>query len=361
MDAVILSAGHRYEVASDLVLRTLVFVRGAVTDDAGGRAVPLPFAVACDEPLLRLTSHDGAYALSGDTDVAFTDRTIPHPLSVEVAAEGYRPAAAAVVVPANPSFPVDAPIALRRQPVRVTGRVTALATGLPIAGARVTVAGPPLPAPDKAVLLDRPLAADLGAGAVVQGHIVTAVASPVAVKTVVAVARSGQDILLVDDRQGLAAGQLLRFGSAERAHWAEIAAVSATPVNPALPGLVTLTAKLALSVAAGARAAPFALGAASGPACAPSGNAYAGESLLIRDDAPSGDVVAIADPPAPVRYAGLGVLSDAAGDYAIDGLARLAAPVLEVAAAPFATQTRPAPLPTPPARGPTIIDWRLTP
>lgn len=359
-DATILTAGHRYDVVYDLTLRTLAFVTGAVTDDGDGRAVAPPYSVAVDEPLLLADAHDFGFALTGDPDVVFTDTSVPHPLAVAIEAQGYRPAALAVTIPAGPVFPIAAPVALRREPVRLTGQVTVLASGAAVAGAHVTISGPPLPAPRRAVLLGQPLAADLKPGAALQGHWVSAVGSPVPVKTAQAAAAAGAMEILVDDRQALATGQLLRLGPPERAHWVKIATVSATPANMALPGTVALTAPLPGSLRLGDSVAPFALGALDGPLCAPIGAAFAGEAVVILNNLPGGDVVVITDAGEPDRYALVGVLTGPRGDYAANGMARLAAPVLTVAASGFATQNRVCPLPRAP-RADATADWRLKP
>jgi hypothetical protein len=359
MDAVVTTAGHRYEIAFDRTARTLVFVMGAVVDDADGQIVAPPYRVGVDEPLLYASDHDAGYALAGDAEAVLTDTTVAHPLTIDLDCDGYRPAVLNLVVPVNPVFPIRAPIALRRAPLRLTGRIAALATGLPVAGARLSITGPALPAPQRAVLLAQPLGADLTPAATLQGHAVVAVASPVAIKTATVLAQAGADEIGIDDRQNLAAGQMVLLGPPEAPHWAEIAAVSTTPANPALPGTVRLTAPLARSLRLGDAVAPFTLGAPVGPACTLIGAAFAGEAVVILNNFPSGDVVAISDALSVTRYAAFGIVSGPLGDYAIDGLARLASPVLTVAAAGFATQNRPFPLPR--SQVAATFDWRLTP
>jgi hypothetical protein len=360
MDATVITARHVYDVVYDRTFGTRVFVTGAIVDDADGRAISPPLRILVDEPLLRGSAHARGLALAGDPEVALTDIAVAHALAVTVEGEGYRPATQIVTIPINPIFPVDAPVALRRMPVRLTGRVSALATGAPVDGARLAITGPALPAPRKATLLAQPLAADVTPGGAFQGHAIAAVGSPVPVKTVQLAADAGSLEVLVDNRQGLGAGQLLRFGAIERAHWAEIAAVSAVPANLALPGMVTLTAPLVRSVRLGDAAAPFALGAPAGPNCLPVGPAFAGEAVLILDDVPGGDVIAIADPPAPARYATAGAVTGPLGDYAVDGFCRIGTPVLSVAATGFTTQSRTIPMPRPPTQAATL-DWRLKP
>jgi hypothetical protein len=337
MDAVVVTAGRRYDIDVDIVAQWRVFVWGPVSDDGDGRLLSPTYAVTVDEPLLAASAHDAGYALVGDPDVALADSSTAHPLQLGVTADGYRAAAQTVIVPANPVLPVVAPIALRRLPVRLTGRVIEAATGNAIAGAAIALTGPPLPNPARALLLSPPLVADLSPAARLRGHAVTPVASAVPVKTARAGAAGVRDVLL-DDLQDLAAGQLLRFGPPDRAHWAEI------ELLPGTPGLVRLPAPLALSVREGEPAAPFTLDAAVGPLASPIGAAFAGEGVVITDATPGGDLVVIADPPAPPRFHSQGAISGPAGDYAIAGLARLARIRLAMTASGFTGQTRTLPL-----------------
>jgi hypothetical protein len=359
MDAIVAFAGRRYEVAFDRTIRSLAFVTGIVTDDATGQPVSPPFSVLVDEPLLRPLAKDAGYVLSGDIDVALTDATVAHPLSLSLRCAGYRHAFRTVVVPINPVFPMRVPIALRRLPVRLVGRVTELATGAAIGGARISLTGPALPPPQRAVLLTQPLAVGLSPAATLQGRAISPVASPVPIKSAEAAAPSGSVEFVVNDRQGLLAGQLMRLGAANSQHWAEIGLVSALPANPALPGTIRLTAPLARSLARGDQIAPFNLGATVGPTCGLMGDAFAGESVILLDDLPAGDVVEINDPPAPTRHVAQGVTASPAGDYAIDGLARVANPVLTASAPGFVAQNRSFPLPR--LRDGATLDWRLAP
>jgi hypothetical protein len=351
--AVVIAAGRRYEVAIDRIGRRIVFLRGAVTDDADGATLSPPWRVGVDEPLLDASDHETGYALAGDPDVALTDRTTPHALTLDFAVEGYRSATRIVTIPVNPSLPVLAPVALRRLPAGLAGRIVAQATGLPVAGARIALTGPALPAPARAVLLSQPLAADLTPAATLRSHGVSPVVSPVPIKTGRATA-AGEIEIELDDVQGLAAPQLLRIGPDERAHWAQIATLPGAP-----PNVVRLTAPLAISVREGDPVAPFTLGAAVGASVNLLGDAFAGEALVIGDANPGvADVIAVTDAPAPVRYHQRDVVAGPGGDYRIAGLARLANMRLTVSAGGFSNQSRTFPLSRSPAAG--RLDWRLT-
>ena len=360
MDAIVISGGRTYEITYDRNCVTTVFVAGSVLDDAGNVPVPAPYRVAVDEPLLTASDHDAGYALAGDPDVALIDHTIPHVLNLTIEADGFHRRDLVVTVPPSPTLPMAGPTAfLRRRSVALRGRVLALQTGNPIPGAALSLAGPPLPAPQRAVLLSSPLALPLSAAATIRGRILVPVGSPVPDKTAVAAAVAGATEFVVDDRQGLATGQLLRLGSPERAHFAEIAAVPPTPPNLALPGPIALTAPLARSVKLNDSATPFTLGANAGPLCHPVGETFAGEAIIVLDAQPAGDVLRIVDPSNPAVYHAQGVTAGSDGSYAIAGIARLQNPVFRVAAAGFTPQTR-----TWPVRwgAPTsILDWRLAP
>jgi hypothetical protein len=360
MDTVVVSGGRAYEISYERNCVATVFVAGAVLDDAGNVSVLAPYRVTVDEPLLTASDHDIGYALAGDPDVALTDPTVPHVLNLTIEAEGFHRRDLVVTVPASPVFPMVGPTAfLRRRSVALRGRILALQTGNPIPGAVLSLTGPPLPAPQRAVLLSSPLTQSLSAAAVIRGRNLVSVASPVPDKTATVAAVAGVTEIVLDDRQGLAAGQVLRLGPPERAHFASIAAVPPTPPNLTLPGPVTLTAPLARSVRFNDPATPFTLGANAGPLCHPIGETYVGESIVILDAQPAGDVLRIVDPPNPVVYHAQGVTAGPDGAYGIAGVARLQSPVLRAAAPGFTPQTRTWPVrwdvPT------STLDWRLAP
>jgi hypothetical protein len=361
MDARIVTNGHVYDVTYDRSAVWQALVRGAVIDDCEDGPAPLaaPFDVSVDDALLRASSHDAGYALAGDPDVALRDHAVAHTLEVDLSAIGFRDRHVSPTVPVAPVFPVIADVAMRRLPVALQGRVVTLATNDPVPGARIDLVGPALPVPRRAVLLASPLVRALGPATAVQGRALTAVASAVAIKTANEETPAGAADVLLDDRQNLAANQLLRFGPESRAHFVQIQSVSPNPANMALPGLVTLTAPLARGVRRGDAAAPFALGAIVGPSAAPLGEAFAGEAVLILDDLVGGDILAITDAPKPDAFHAMGSVADADGRYLLQGLCRLRNPVLRVTAAGFTALSRAAPMRwTQPV---SQLDWRMRP
>ena len=360
MDAVVVTAGNTYEVTYDRNCVTTVFVTAPVVDDAGNVPVPVPFAVTANEPLLVASDHEFGYALAGDPDVALADHSVAHDLEVSITAGGFRRRDLVLTVPANPQFPVAGPTALlRRYPVALRGRVFALQTGNPIGGATIELVGPALPVPQQAVLLASPLANALSPAATIQGRALVPVGSPVPIKTARAAAVPGDTFVMLDDRQGLATGQILRFGPVERAHFAEIALVPPTPPNLTLPGPVQLTAPLARSVRLSDAVTPFALGGNVGPTCNLVGETFAGEGIIIVDAQPQGGILRLFDPPNPPAYHAQGAVTGADGTYFIAGIVRFQRPVFRAAAAGFTAQTRTLPIQwTQPTSN---LEWRLTP
>jgi hypothetical protein len=354
MDASVVSQNRVYGVTYDEAIRFSAFATGRLTDDSGMLLDDSAIDVSVDEPLLTANVVNHHYALSGNPSVALTDRNIAYNLAVAVTISGYRPLRQIVTVPANVPLPVVQPLAVRREPVSASGRVMRLADGTGVASARITISGPPLPVPQQAILLSQPLTADLSTGATLRGRTLVS-------RSAISVGKAGLagDIEIeVSNRTGLAAGQLLRFGPAHHGFWGEIAQVAAIPPNPALPGIVRLTEALRNSVQAAMAVQVFDAGAFAGPVATPVGQAFAQEAVVIADAIPTGDVIVVRDPPASDRFHDRDILSNAEGDYLVQGLSRLKTFELRVSAAGFANQNRRIPA-SRIAHAP--VDWQLTP
>ena len=350
------TAGARaYEIIDDRIDVFQALVIGSVVDEATGGA-PRSFTVRVDDPSLLPSTHEGgAFCLAGDPDVALADHSVPHMLTITIDAEGFREQILGVTVPINPGFPITVPtVLLRRNPNRIQGRTVALDTGNPIASAAIIMLDTtPLPPPRHAVLFDTPLWGDHAAAIGMQGQTLTPVASPVPIKTVAADADAGASMLILDDRQGLGPGQVLRIGAAGGYGFAEILTLAAQP------GGVNLASPLARSARSNDSAAPFALGALTGPAAKFVDTGFAGEAIVMLDAVPAGDVIVIADPPGVREYHGLGAISNAEGYYALDGIARLAVLPLQASAAAFITAKTNWSVDW--SRTPNLLDWRLHP
>jgi len=350
------TAGARaYEIIDDRIDVFQALVIGSVIDETTGGA-PRSFTVRVDDPSLLASAHDGgAFCLAGDPDVALADHSVTHPLTITIDAEGFREQILSVTVPINPSFPITVPsIALRRNPNRLQGRIVALDTGNSIALAAIIMLDTSvLPPPRHAVLFDSPLWRDHAAAIGVQGQALNPVVSPVLIKTVAADADAGSSLLILNDRQGLGPGQVLRIGAAGAYGFAEILTLAAQP------GGVNLASPLARSARSTDPAAPFALGGLMGPAAKFVDTGFAGEGVVMLDAVPAGDVIVITDPPGVREYHNLGAISNAEGYYVLDGIARLAALPLQASAAAFITAKTNWSVDW--SRTPNLLDWRLHP
>lgn len=360
MEALVPVPPRTYAVTFDRTVTRHCFATGAIRDDANGAPIAAGVTLTLDDPQLVGCLGSSAYAVVGDPDVALRDATIAHPLTMMFTHGGYRPAMAALTVPAFPSGPVVQDIALRRLPAPLRGRVLGRNGAippefLPVAGARVDVTGPIGPGGEIPLLLGRPLTRDLGAGATLRGRGLTALAN---VSAAIGAA-TGDDGLVLADGTGVAAGQLLRFGTGARGHWAEIVSVAPDPDRPAPAAIVWTAERLAGSVIAGEPIRRFAKNALTGPTATPAGQAYAGESILWVDMLPSGgDVLVLREAGQPDAYFDRGVTSGPAGDYAIDGFARMGTASITVSAAGFVPQTRDFPATS---LAGEQLDWRLVP
>src|SRR5262249_9098292 len=125
------------------------------------------------------------------------------------------------------------------------------------------------------------------------------------------------------------------------------------------PGSVDLAAPLTRSARSGDAAAPFAPGAAMGPAAKFFDAGFAGEGIVILDAVPAGDVIVITDPPGGREYHLLGTQSNLEGYYASDGISRLSVLPLQAAAGGFTTAKVSWSVDW--GRTPNLLDWRLAP
>jgi hypothetical protein len=352
--------GRLYEVIPDLVGQDRVFVIAAVTDDADGRAMAREVTLASSEPLVFTAQSDREVALAGNPHLAFIDRSLPHTVAVTLRAEGYRTLGASVTIPAFAPLPHRQDFAPRRLPFTLTGRVYGRTAGPtpsfePLPGA--TVALSPLPAPggELPLLLRQPLRADPGAGATIRRRGLAAEAPLNAVSEAVA----GEAFLAVADGTGVAAGQVLRVGPAHRRFYGEIAQVIAHPDLAAPAALIRLTEGLVGTIRAGTAIERFAPGGFSGSTGNFVGAAFAGEAVLWLDALPAaGGVLVVREAGRPDRYHDADALTGPAGDYLVEGIARIGEPTLEVGAAGFTTKAtayRVARL----GAGP--LDWYLVP
>lgn len=360
MDAIVSVGPRTYAVAYDRTIARRCFATGSIRDDANGTAIAAAAAIAIDDPLLRGVVGEVDYAVIGDPDVALVDASVAHAVTLTITREGYRPAAVALTVPPFPTGPIRRDVVLRRLPVPVRGRVFGRSGAVPpdfhpVADARIDVTGPVGPGGERPLLLAQPLGRDLGGGATLRGRALT----PLADVNAAAGAARGEDRIVLVDGAGVAAGQLLRFGTRARGHWAEIAGVAPDPDRAPPATIAWTTTNLAASVSAGLPIRRFAKNALTGPTATPVGQGCAGESILWVDALPvGGDVLVLREAGFVDAYVDRAVTSDAAGDYAIDGFARMGTAEITVSAAGFAAQTRDFPATS---LAGEALDWRLLP
>jgi hypothetical protein len=362
MSGALVSVGSRsYLVTPDIPGRDLAFIIGEVLDDADGRAMAREVDVSSDERLTFAARSQREFALAGNPAVALADRSIAHAVTVTLQARGYRRAVATVTVPPFPVLPHRQDMALRRLPNTVSGRVFGRHAGAPpsydlLPAATVSLSPIPAAGGELPLLLRQPLRADPGAGASIRRRAAT-VQAPLAA---LADAAAGELFVEIADGSALAAGDLLRVGPDHRRFHAEVAEVIAHPDRPAPAALARLTEGLAGAIANGAAIDRLTLGGYSGATGHFVGAAYAGEAVLWLDALPStaSGVLVVREAGLPDRHHDANVPTNAAGDYRIDGFARIGEPTFAVGATGFTTKTGSFPA----ARiGAGSLDWYLVP
>lgn len=351
---------HQFQVVPDLRGRDRVFIIGTVVDDADGRAIAREVSVASDEPFTIMAQSAREIALVGNPNVAFVDRSIPHAVTVTLRAKAYRGLTEAVTIPAFASLPHRHDFALRHLPITIKGRVFGRTAGPnstydPLPGARIALSPVAASGGELPLLLRQRLRARPGAGATIRQRAITAQAS----LTAIADANAGDAFVAVADGTAVAAGQLLRVGPPQRRFYAEVTQVIAHPDRPAPAALLRLSEGLAGAIPTDTVIERFVVGAFSGSTGNFVGDAYAGESMIWLDVLPaSGGVLVVQDGGQPDRYHDAHALTGPAGDYLVEGMARVGEPTFEVSAAGFTTNTRTYQL----ARlGTDPIDWYLVP
>lgn len=349
--------GRIYTVVDDVDTVYWALITGAVVDGAAGGDFRHDFTVTPDLPGMTVRTIDGGlYCLAGYPEQVFPNlATMGYTVALTIAAQGYRGVSLPVPVPQNSAFPVGAPITpLRPLPVRVQGRVVDDASRAPLPGAMVRTDDSP--GPPHVVSLRGPLHFAHPAGTAVREQPFSN-AGP-AKQLAVAAAGSSATVTLTN-RAGLAPGGILRLGSAEPREFGIIASLAATPANPALPGDVALTALLGRSLPAGADVQPVTPGAA-GTVRHLVADADAGDGLVLLDGPLNVATVAVADAaPARVEYGSTGVLTDAQGFYALDGVGHVARVGLIVSAPAHLSDTIPVVIDY--SQAVSVVDCRLKP
>lgn len=313
-----------YTVAVDALTEYSAVVIGQARDELTGEPPRVRPRVRVDHPgLFAHVAADAVFGVAGYVartlpDLADTART----LELTISADGYQEKRLSVFIDAGAALPVQAPpVLLRRLPVLLQGRAVEDVTGSPpVAGALVTATGGPGPGEFSAALRT-PLHFAHAAGTPVRVCNFAPVGSA---KHLLRAARAGERNLLLDNRAGLAPGNVLRAGEGPSLVFAVIESLDPLPANPNLPGPVTLRHALGRSFPEGAELREV-NPAVVGGALQLTRGADAGDGLVLLDAAPAaGEGLRVAAAAAAdVEYHPLGAVADAEGFYRLAGLGRV--------------------------------------
>ena len=312
---VVTDAGTFMTAPEPPIIRTAVFI-ARVVDEVSGAEPRTAIDVRTNrEVAFARAGTGGMISVSGRVEHLFPDlATTNYQLDLTITARGYRTHTRTETILAGSLFPIDlGTIALRPFPVRVEGRVTKEADRTPISGAEIGVITP------KVLLLSEPAYYDhpIGTAVTVQ-TLTTGVAH-----TLVSDAPAGTLTFALSGVGTLGPGDLLLFGGRE---YGVIASVDATPKT------VTLEHALRRSYADGDTV--HEVNIAGGAATTTSRDVNAGDGILLLNASLTGTGVSIGG--APIEYHALGVVSDAEGFYAANGVGGLREPTFRASAGGFA-------------------------
>ncbi len=300
MTVTIVTDAWTFAVAPEApITRAAVFI-AKVVDEASGTEPRTPLEVRTNrEMAFARAGTGGMISVSGRIEHLFPDlATTIYKLDITISARGYRTHTRSETIPIASAFPIDlGTIALRPFPVRIEGRVTKESDRTPIAGAAVRVVTP------KVLLLREPAYYDHPTGTAVTLRTLT----PGAARTLDQAAPAGTLTFLLNNVGGLAGGDVLLFGDSE---YGVIDTIDA----PAK--LVTLKHGLRRSYAKNATVKPVAI--VAGAATTTSRDVNAGDGILLLNAPLAGNAVSIGG--VPIEYHDLGVVSDASGFYAANGV-----------------------------------------
>jgi hypothetical protein len=297
MTVIVTDAGT-FHVALDLRIdRVAVFTARVVDEVSNTEPRTTVEAFTNREMAIARAGEGGMLSVSGRIEHLFPDlATTAYSLDLTIEADGYRTVKRTLAIPIASPFPIDlGTIPLRPYPVRMEGRVTRESNRAPITTATIKVITP------KLLLLRVPAYADHPAGAAVTEQTLT----PGAARTLDADAPAGTLTLVLDNVAGLAGNDVLLFGDAEYG-------IIDTVDTPAKS--VTLKHALRRSYAKNATVKPVAV--AAGAATTLARDVNAGDGILQLTAPLAGDAVSIGG----TEFHDLGVLSDAGGFYAANGV-----------------------------------------
>jgi hypothetical protein len=312
-----------YTVVDDQVIVLRALITGSALDELTQQPVPVPLAVVADRAGLTARVVDNSlFCLTGRPELLFPDLAHRgYTVQLTLSADGYLDTRLTVDIPQNARFPVQVPpVPLRRQPIRLQGRVVQDRDDKPIQGASVTLmdrhrppSAPPLM--EHLVAVREPLR---------KGHPRDVLVRPMKPdgpgKSLTVEAPAGTAEIVLDNRVGLAPGDVLQIG----AGIVEYAIIDALLGQP---GQVRLKAGLGHDFL---MSAPVQKMVAASPPTTLNREAFAGEGVLFLRDLVRESVVAVDG--LEVEYRALGTVTDADGYYRLDGIGRVGTVYVRAAA-----------------------------
>ena len=330
--------GKIYTVVDDFTSVYRAVITGAVTDEILGGSIQEQLTVQADRPdLLPKVVPNGFFAFTGYVEQAFPQlATTSYTVNITLNAPGFQDQIVAVVIPINATFPVTvAPIALRREPVLIQGRVVAnTAARTPISGAKVAaVDDPAAPPGPHTVALRSAIKIAHTSGATAQEITMTVFGSAALTSD----ASFGDSTLNLSTRAGLAANSVLRLSNLPGTR-VEYAIVSS--LGPGFgAGQVFLRDPLNSTFFVAATTVDFLNPGPIGVVGTLSASADAGDGIVSVSHRL--DQTIEIDPGTPnLEYLEVGALTDADGYYSMSGAGRSPELFLEASHSGFTSVTR---------------------
>ncbi|HTS26567.1 MAG TPA: hypothetical protein VMH81_11880, partial [Bryobacteraceae bacterium] len=209
--------GRVYTVVDDCTTAYQAVITGMVTDEIFGEFLDPGLTVAVSRPDLDpRVAGNGLYTIAGYPAVSF-----PHlnaasaSLTLVFSAAGFRPVTLPITIQAGSAFPVAVPpVALRRVPVRIQGRVMKDSIPrTPVSGALIHSLDNANIAGSHLTVLRSPLYFPHPAGCAVQSVTLTDFGTA----TLNGSAAAGTQVLNLSTRAGLGAGALVQLSAASGA------------------------------------------------------------------------------------------------------------------------------------------------
>jgi hypothetical protein len=320
-----IEANHQiYMVIDDCTTVYAAVVIGRVTDEIFGDFMSSGLMVTVSRDCLKsTTTTTGLYAVTGYPDQAFPNLNMASDaVDLAFSVPGFQSQNLHVIIPQNATFPVNAAdLALRRLPVSLQGRVVDKTNRNPISGALVlSIDNPVSPPAIHALALRSPLYLPHANATPVQNVTIT----PSAAFQLTTDAAAGTTVLNFSSRSGMGANSILQLSNQSRSilEYCIVDHLGSGAANQ--PGQVFIRQPLNRSYAAGAATSVRAVTAApSGAPAQLSGNADAGDGILLATQLLNGNALVV-DPgtPANTEYHELGALTDNDGYYGITGAGR---------------------------------------